>query len=258
MTTYRYLTAAEWGMTWARPPVAEAKPDTEAYVHHAGGAEWMRGDAVTIFRQLNTYAQQGKGYAAVDYDILVHYDPTTDVVTIGGGRQEWMSAATRDRNEQGEAICLCANTDVRAPLAVELEGIARAIVWGIQKGWIAKNAVVLGHRDNPAHPGATACPGRFLYAQLPAVRTRVAALLNPAPKPAPTPAPEDDTMLINNKILDSVDGAPPVSLMNVDPPDASTSRWFQAAVLAAMFKQLTGSKLYTQAAAEKLNELLRD
>ena len=202
MTTYRYLTAAEWGMTWARPPQAEARPDPEAYVHHAGGAEWMRGDAITIFRQLNTYAQQGKGYAAVDYDILVHYDPTTDVVTIGGGRQEWMSAATRDRNEQGEAICLCANTDVRAPLAVEVEGIARAIVWGIQKGWIARNAAVLGHRDNPAHPGATACPGRFLYAQLPTIRTRVAELLNP-PKVTMWNQPRS--------VTDSVVSAPPTA-----------------------------------------------
>ena len=179
MTTFRYLTAAEWGMTWARPPQGEARPDPEAYVHHAGGATWMRGDAITIFRQLNTYAQQGKGYAAVDYDILVHYDEAKDLVTIGGGRQEWMSAATRDRNELGEAICLCANTDVRDPRAAEVEGIALAIKWGTDKGWIAKDAAILGHRDNPAHPGATACPGKYLYAQMPAIRRRVGALLNP-------------------------------------------------------------------------------
>lgn len=179
MTTYRYMTAAEWGMTWARPPQAEQHPDPEAYVHHAGGAEWMHDDAVTVFRQLNNYAQQGKGYSAVDYDILVHYSRSQDVVTIAGARQEWMSAATRDRNEQGEAICLCADTDEREPLPVEVEGLALAVVYGIEKGWIARNATILGHRDNPAHPGATACPGKFLYAELPAIRRRVAELLNP-------------------------------------------------------------------------------
>lgn len=183
MTTFRYLTPDEWGMTWVRPGVPEKLNDPEAYIHHAGGADWMHDDAVTVFRQLNSYAQQGKGYSAVDYDILVHYSRGTDVVTIGGARCEWMSAATAGRNEEGEAICLCADTEAREPLDVELEGLALAVVYGIDKGWIARDAAVLGHRDNPAHPNGTQCPGKFLYAELPTIRARVAELLTPPPPP---------------------------------------------------------------------------
>lgn len=181
MTTVRYLTAAEWGMTWARPPVGEKLLDPECYVHHVGGGAWMDQDAVTVFRNLNTYAQKGKGYSALDYDVLVHYHRASDVLTIAEGRGPYMSAATLDRNEQGEAVCVCGNYTLRAPLPIEVEGTALGIKYGIDQGWIATSATILGHKDNPAHLNATGCPGDNLYAQLPTVRARVASLLHPTP-----------------------------------------------------------------------------
>jgi hypothetical protein len=189
VTEFRYLTAAEWGMRWARPPVAERTPDTETYVHHTAGAH--PNNAVTAFYQLNEYAITQKNYSAVDYDILVHRDPRTGLVTIGEARGPWLSAATLDRNEQGEAICLLGyfhpgHALSREPHPDELEGVALGIVWGIQQGWIARDTTILGHRDNPAHPGATGCPGDYLQAKLPAIRNRVAELLEP---PAPPEEP---------------------------------------------------------------------
>lgn len=193
MAEFRYLTAAEWGMTWVRPPIGEKLPDVECYVHHSAGA--TRNDAIVAFRELNAYAQNVKGYSALDYDVLVHRSPTTGLVTIGEGRGPWLSAATADRNEIGEAVCVLGyfhpnHALSRQPHPDELEGCARAIVWGIQKGWISLPNTILGHRDNPAHPGATGCPGDYLQAKLPWIRTRVDELMAPAPIPAPTPNPE--------------------------------------------------------------------
>lgn len=188
MASIRYLSAPEWGMTWVRPPVAERTPDDEVYVHHVGGTAWMGEDAVQVFRQLNAYAQTGKGYSALDYDVLVHYSRRDDLLTIAEGRGPWKSASQLDRNEQGESVCVCGNYSLRDPLPIELEGVALGIVYGIERGWIARDAVILGHRDNPAHPGATGCPGDRLYPKLPQIRARVADLLNP-PKPAPKPTP---------------------------------------------------------------------
>lgn len=184
----RYLTALEWGMRWARPPVAERTPDAEVYVHHTAGG-LMSPDAATAFRLLNEYAITAKGYSALDYDVLVHYHPPTDTLTLGEGRGPWMSAATLDRNEQGEAVCVMGyfhpgHKLSRQPFPEEVEGVALGIKWGIDMGWISRTASILGHRDNPAHPGATGCPGDYLYAKLPTIRGRVAELLNPAP---PTP-----------------------------------------------------------------------
>lgn len=60
-------------------------------------------------------------------------------------------------------------------------------------------------------------------------------------------------MYIDHLVLDSVDSAPPVDAFQ----GGHASEWLQVAVIKAMFKQLTGSGEYTQAAAEKLNELLK-
>lgn len=182
MTTFRYLTAEQWGMRWARPPIAERTPDGDTYVHHSAGP--VPGDAITAFRQLNEYAITKKGYSAVDYDLMVHRDPVSGLVTIGEGRGGSMSAATLDRNEQGEAVCLLGyfhpgHALTRRPHPDEIEGVALAIVAGIDAGWITPSTTIAGHRDNPAHPGATACPGDYLQAELPTIRRRVAELQTP-------------------------------------------------------------------------------
>lgn len=187
MTEFRYLTADQWGIAWKRPPIAEKQPDPECYVHHTAGATWE--DAAAQFRAMNLSAQTDKDYSALAYDVLVHRAPTSGIVTIAEGRGKWMSAATLDRNEQGEAVCLVGyfhpgHSLSRQPHPDELEGVARGIVWGIQQGWISRDAQILGHRDNPAHPDATGCPGDYLYAKLPAIRNRVTELLAPPEEPA--------------------------------------------------------------------------
>lgn len=191
---FRFLTADEWGMTWTNPARTEKLNDPEAYVHMTGGSR-MYTDAIKAFQALNRWAQEGKDFSALDYDILVHRDVVSGLMTIGAGRGEWMSAATKDRNELGEAVCLFGQfhpgeRGAEQPHPDELEAIAFAIVWGIEKGWIAWDASILGHRDNPAHPGATACPGDYLYAHLPWIRQRVLELLTPEP------ALEEDTMFV--------------------------------------------------------------
>lgn len=182
MGEFRYLTAKEWGMTWKRPPVGERKPDKEVYVHHNAGSRRSK-DAATAFRAMNKSAQDSRDYSAVAYDILVHRNVDTGLVTIGEGRGPWLSAATKNRNEEGEAICLLGyfhpgHSLSEKPHPDEIEGIALGIVWGIEQGWISRDANILGHRDNPEHPNATVCPGDYLYSQLGTIRDRVKSLLD--------------------------------------------------------------------------------
>lgn len=194
----RYLSVADWGGKWARPPVKEKLPDRELFVHQVGAASapWMDSkSAEQTFRDLNAYAIGTKGYSFLDYDALVHYHRGDDVLTIAEGRGPWLSAATRDRNEEGEAIVVCGNYDLRAPHPAELEGVALAIVWAAKQGWITADATILGHRDNPRHPGATSCPGTHMYAQLPAIRRRVGELRQ-APEPTPAPEPGEERLLV--------------------------------------------------------------
>ena len=84
MTTYRYLTAAEWGGTWTRPPVREQPLDPECYIHHTAGNPMSERIAEVALQTLNTYAQTHKGYSFLDYDYLVHYEKARDLFTLLG------------------------------------------------------------------------------------------------------------------------------------------------------------------------------
>lgn len=207
MTTIKYLTVDEWGGVWVRPPASESLPDGEVYLHHVGGGAWMGGTvaageaasrraAIAVFQNLNIYATRpksegGKGYSFLDYDALGWYDRFNDIGWIAEGRGRHRSAATLDRNEQGEAFCMCGNYSLRSPLPAELELAAHGIVYMADQGWTTRDAIILGHRDNPAHPDATGCPGDFLYAQLPQIRRRVDELLAP-----PTPEPDREAHML--------------------------------------------------------------
>lgn len=191
MTTVRYATAAQWGGVWLGTPSTEALLDAETFLHHVGAPNqaWAPEDAFPYFRQLNTYAQNTKGYQFLDYDVLTHYSRRDDLITIAEGRGRYRSAATLDRNEQGEAVLFCGNYSLRPPLPQELEAGALGVVYGIKQGWIAVNSIIMGHRDNPVHVGATSCPGsQFTEAHEQIVRDRVKQLLG-APAPTPDPLP---------------------------------------------------------------------
>lgn len=184
MTTYRILEPEDWGMRWAKPPIAERLLDPEQYIHHRAGNARHLIPAEQAFYEMNEGAIINDGMSATDYDILVHEHTPSDTVSIGIARGPWLSAATRDRNEQGEAVCALGyfhpgHSLSERPSPGMLEGIARACVISRQRGWTAPDAVILGHRQNPAHPGATSCPGDYLFAELDTIRRRVADLLNP-------------------------------------------------------------------------------
>lgn len=175
------LEATDWGMRWANPPVAQPMPVSEVYVHHQAGRDpsvpgYGDDDPATAFRALNE-AAIAEGLSATDYSMLVHTSPQK-VTTIGEARGEWKPAATKDRNTQSKAVCLMGyfhpgSQWSRKPYPSELEAIAEAIVWMIRQNWVTYPCTIRGHRDNPAHPGATACPGDYLQAELPTIRQLV-------------------------------------------------------------------------------------
>lgn len=184
VTTFRYLTSKEWGMTRRDAiPRTEMMPDPEGTLHHTAGNPGHYRDAIACFQDLNALAH-GKDYDCVPYDILVHerWQGADTLITIGEGRGPYMSAATLDRNEQTEAVCALGyfhpgHTLSEHPTSAMVEGCARGFVYGIKQGWISSTPNIYGHRDNPAHPSATGCPGDYLYPYLPIIRTRVVQLL---------------------------------------------------------------------------------
>lgn len=204
----------EWRMRWARPPHEHtAMPVGEVYVHQTAGRDPVAlfpsgddkpGDA---FFALNEYAINTKGYSAIDYSMLVHTGPSLRT-TIGVARGQWVPAATLHRNTESKAVCLCGwfgppdprypwtYDNSRVPFRQELEAIAESIVLMVHEGWVLPTAKILGHRDNPMHLNATGCPGDYLYAELPTIRTLVARLLT-------TEVPPMATLARSVRIFDS-------------------------------------------------------
>lgn len=197
MTDYRFLRAAQWGMTWRTGTPLPSQPGRSyAVIHHVGGTAWMdNADATVHFQALNRLAHS-KGHSGVDYSCLVHYHRGLDLATIGEGNGIYQAAATLDLNSQSKAYCLLGNTHIRAALPQEVEAMARATRWGIELGWNTGAPSIIAHRDNPAHPGATACPGDFFYPHMDTVRRRVTELGHPLPEPAPEPPDPGDDMEI--------------------------------------------------------------
>lgn len=185
-----FLRASECGIKWKNPPFPETLDDPETYVHHTAGSR-MSTDPVVAMKALQEFSY-GRNYSTVAYDVVVHRNTVTNHITVMGAREGWRSAATKDRNEEGEAICLMGyfhpgHSLSQRPTDREVEGLAWGIAWMIENGWSDEDTKILGHRDNPEHPGATTCPGEYLYQQLGGINLMVAAILAPAPEPTPEP-----------------------------------------------------------------------
>ena len=167
-----FLRAEDWGMAPQHGLAYETLNDPETFIHHSAGGQ-ISSDHITALKRLEDFSHN-RGYATIGYDIVVHSsDPNGPhehiaIAECRGGRR---SAATLDRNEIGEAICLMGYTHPghslsRHPSPKEVEALAWAVAWSIQNGWSAETTELLGHRENPAHPGATACPGDYLMVEL--------------------------------------------------------------------------------------------
>lgn len=195
----KFLTADQWGRELIHPMSPEKLNDPETYVHHTAGNPSTSISPVAAMLNLQRLSHN-KGYATVAYDVVCHYSADR-IFTIMEGRGAARSAATKDRNEEGEAICMMGYFHPGSSLSMhpssqEIEGLAWGIAWMMEKGWSAKDTKILGHRDNPRHPGATACPGDYLYQKLPDIRNKLRLITAPPPIPPPPPTEGDDDVIV--------------------------------------------------------------
>ena len=178
----------QWGGRWSsNGPSAVQGTLAEVFLHHSAGAH--PADPLQATRDLNESAINDRGHNAIDYSMVVHRNASTGVITILEGRGVHQPAATLDRNAVSKSIVLLGyfhsgNALSRTPTESELRGVADAMRFMQDQGWVAKTGwKLLGHRDNPAHPGVTVCPGDLLYPKLPTIRTMIAAGTDVLPNP---------------------------------------------------------------------------
>ena len=181
-----FVTRAEWGARdTVRTQLIGSLP--ELVVHHVAGRHPVDvADEHRHMRELQAYAINTKGYQDIDYNLIV--GPSG---TIYEARGIWArSAATLDRNGVSRSICAMGNYETRVPTPEMLAGIVTAGTLLVNTGAVTAGVHVYGHRDNPAHPGATACPGRNLYTHINELWGQIAHVTNPQPQR------EDETSMI--------------------------------------------------------------
>ena len=130
-----------------------------------------------------------RGWSDVGYNFLVDRFGRIWEGRYGGVDRPVVGAHTLGYNDDAFAMSAIGNFETAQPSAAMLDAYGRLFAWklslhGVSAGstqqWVTKRYLpaINGHRD----VGQTACPGKYLYAQIPTIRhARGAATRSPSP-----------------------------------------------------------------------------
>jgi hypothetical protein len=153
------------------------------FVHHTVNANsYTRAQVPAIIRGIYAYHTQSRGWSDVGYNFLVDRFGRIWEGRYGGVDRPVVGAHTLGYNDDAFAASAIGNYDIAKPPAAVVAAYGRLFAWklslhGVRANathqWITKRYLpaINGHRD----VGQTACPGRYLYAQIPEIRRQAAA-----------------------------------------------------------------------------------
>ncbi len=188
-----FRTRGDWGADprWASGTPVAVRTVKQVHVHHsASGNDYAAADVPGILRGIYRYHTKNLGWSDVGYNFFVD---RFGVIWAGRRRpkKETQGAHTLGFNHVSVGIAVLGNYEQAAPTTKVLAAIARISAWKLakygrnaagtikvtsrgsdryKKGQKVVLPVIDGHRDT----NQTACPGKNLYAALPAIRTRTA------------------------------------------------------------------------------------
>jgi hypothetical protein len=172
-----------------RPP-RYADTIKQVHVHHTANSNaYSRTDVPALIRGMYAYHTQSLGWSDIGYNFLVDRFGRIWNGRAGGPGRPVRGAHTLGFNATSTGVAAIGNYDTVEPSAAVLAAIARVAAWKLDRydrnprgrttvtsegsdkyrtGRKVRLPVIDGHRDT----NDTACPGRHLYAALPAVRRR--------------------------------------------------------------------------------------
>jgi flagellar hook assembly protein FlgD len=189
-----------------RAPPLYADTLRMAYVHHTAGTnDYTKLQAPAIVRGIEVYHVQGNGWNDIGYNALVDRFGTVYEGRYGGIDRNVVGAHAKGFNTGSFGIAVMGNYQAVPPPQAAVDALVRTLAWRLDVAHVdplsTVNAISSGNeRFNPGIPvllrtisghrdtGLTECPGQRLYAMLPEVAKRVAALGLPklyAPLAAP-------------------------------------------------------------------------
>jgi len=151
------------------------------FVHHtAGSNNYTRRESPSIVRSIYAYHTQGQGWCDIGYNFLVDRFGTVYEGRAGGINTPVRGAHAGDYNVKTVGISLMGNFEKARPSRAMKRALTRLVAWKLSSYYrypktrarIAGHSFekISGHRDAMS----TACPGRYAYRFLPALRRRVA------------------------------------------------------------------------------------
>ncbi|QIK65574.1 hypothetical protein G7072_03790 [Nocardioides sp. HDW12B] len=184
------------------------------FVHHTVNAnDYSRDQVPSLLRGIYAYHTRSLGWSDIGYNFLVDRFGRIWEGRYGGVARPVVGAHTLGYNEDSFAMSAIGNFETAQPSDVMLDAYAKLFAWKLGLHGIRGDdgdvvisgdhfKAISGHRD----AGSTACPGRYLYAQLPAIRRATAAAQSgrdpdPTPPP-PTPEPEPEPVTTTDRDAD--------------------------------------------------------
>ncbi|MCW2758929.1 MAG: N-acetylmuramoyl-L-alanine amidase, family 2, partial [Nocardioidaceae bacterium] len=170
------------------------------FVHHTVNAnDYTEAQVPALIRGIYAYHVQSRGWRDIGYNYLIDRFGRIWEGRYGGVDKAVVGAHTKGYNEVSFAASAIGNYDIAQPPPAVMTAFAQLFAWKLslygipasQTGINVKGKIlnaINGHRD----VGQTACPGRYLYAQLPNIRAQATqiqggAVVTPPPPPATTP-----------------------------------------------------------------------
>lgn len=180
---------SDWGSAYPRGGNVIVGAVRELYCHHFGsGIQPARSvdEAMARMRGAQHYHAKTNGWGDIGYSWCVD-----DLGNIYEARGWWRTGAhTYMFNSKGYGICWLGDSTVIRPSDAALGAIAEVGRMGIAEGAVIPDPTTVAHRDRVPD---TACCGDPMYAELPRIRTLLAAGQPPTP-PIPPAGGEDDDM----------------------------------------------------------------
>jgi hypothetical protein len=175
------------------------------FVHHTVNANDYTEDQVpAIIRSIYAYHVKSRGWSDIGYNFLVDRFGRIWEGRYGGIDKPVVGAHTLNYNQYSFAMSAIGNYDVVQPSDAMLRAYGQLFAWklsisGVDPASMSQKigsktfAAINGHRD----AGSTACPGKYLYAQIPLIRTYAsqAAPVVTAPTPVAITAPDPQNNL---------------------------------------------------------------
>lgn len=171
------------------------------FVHHTVNANnYTEAQVPAILRSIYAYHVKSRGWSDIGYNFLVDRFGRIWEGRYGGIDKPVVGAHTLNYNDYSFAMSAIGNFETVQPPDVMLRAYGQLFAWKLslhgvnpastsQKVGRSTFPAINGHRD----AGSTACPGKYLYAQLPTIRTYASQAAPVAPVgPTPVSVSEPD------------------------------------------------------------------